>query len=68
MRLREYGSELIEVSDNGSGVKPEDYQSLTLKHHTSKIGKFEDLGVSAADRITERPCWALLTVCVLTAV
>lgn len=37
VRLKEYGSELIEVADNGSGVDPENYQALTLKYHTSKV-------------------------------
>eukprot|EP00983_Pelagomonas_calceolata_P021758 681870-Pelagomonas_calceolata.AAC.4 len=45
VRLKEYGSEMIEVSDNGSGVKPEDYQALTLKYHTSKLQQFTDLSV-----------------------
>lgn len=36
VRLREHGSELIEVADNGSGVDPDNYQALTLKYHTSK--------------------------------
>lgn len=35
----------VEVADNGSGVPPEDYQSLTLKYHTSKISNFDDLSV-----------------------
>jgi hypothetical protein len=54
VRLKEYGSELIEVSDNGSGIKPEDYQSLTLKYHTSKITGFEDLTVSIVVGANER--------------
>ena len=45
VRLKEYGSELIEVADNGSGVEPENYQKLTLKYHTSKIQQFSDLQV-----------------------
>lgn len=45
IRLKEYGSTLIEVADNGKGVAAEDYQSLTLKYHTSKISCFNDLGV-----------------------
>jgi DNA mismatch repair protein PMS2 len=53
VRLKEYGSELIEVSDNGSGIKPQDYQSLTLKYHTSKISGFEDLTVSAGPALPD---------------
>ncbi|XP_054285964.1 mismatch repair endonuclease PMS2-like [Macrosteles quadrilineatus] len=43
VRLKEYGSELIEVTDNGSGVEPDNFQGLTLKHHTSKLQDFSDL-------------------------
>lgn len=43
IRLRDFGSELVEVSDNGSGVEPENFQALTLKHHTSKLQDFSDL-------------------------
>ncbi|EFA00116.2 mismatch repair endonuclease PMS2 isoform X2 [Tribolium castaneum] len=43
IQLKEYGSEIIEVSDNGSGVLKENFQALTLKHYTSKIKQFDDL-------------------------
>nr|XP_018910860.1 PREDICTED: mismatch repair endonuclease PMS2 isoform X1 [Bemisia tabaci] len=43
VRLREYGSDLIEVSDNGSGVLSDNFQGLTAKHHTSKLLDFSDL-------------------------
>lgn len=43
MRLKEHGSELIEVADNGSGIDPVDYESIALKYHTSKISSFEDV-------------------------
>ena len=33
----------IEVSDNGSGIDPQDYEKIALKHYTSKIQEFEDL-------------------------
>ena len=46
MRLTEYGSEMIDVADNGSGIAHEDFETLMLKYHTSKITKFEDLQVS----------------------
>jgi DNA mismatch repair ATPase MutL len=37
VRLKEHGSELIEVSDNGCGVDPGNYEALTAKYHTSKV-------------------------------
>ncbi|KAJ8915847.1 hypothetical protein NQ315_004660 [Exocentrus adspersus] len=43
IHLIEYGSELIEVSDNGTGVLRKDFEALTLKHYTSKIREFSDL-------------------------
>ena len=43
IRLKEHGSELIEVADNGCGVEPENFQGLCLKHHTSKLQDFSDL-------------------------
>nr|XP_031532649.1 mismatch repair endonuclease PMS2 isoform X3 [Vicugna pacos] len=43
LRLKDYGVDLIEVSDNGCGVEEENFEGLTLKHHTSKIQKFADL-------------------------
>ncbi|GBN75191.1 Mismatch repair endonuclease PMS2 [Araneus ventricosus] len=43
VKLENYGSRLVEVIDNGKGVKACDFQSLTLKHHTSKIADFSDV-------------------------
>nr|CAD7411385.1 unnamed protein product [Timema poppensis] len=43
VRLKEFGSELIEVTDNGCGVEEHSFQGLTLKHHTSKLREFSDL-------------------------
>uniref|UniRef100_A0A8C2YPR8 MutL C-terminal dimerisation domain-containing protein n=1 Tax=Chinchilla lanigera TaxID=34839 RepID=A0A8C2YPR8_CHILA len=43
LRLKDYGVELIEVSDNGCGVEEENFEGLALKHHTSKIQEFADL-------------------------
>ena len=43
VKLQEYGSKLIEVNDNGKGVTKENFEALTLKHHTSKISGFEDV-------------------------
>ena len=48
MRLKEHGSELLEVSDNGCGIEKEDHQGLTLKYHTSKIRDFSDLEVGVS--------------------
>uniref|UniRef100_A0A8C9ST56 PMS1 homolog 2, mismatch repair system component n=1 Tax=Scleropages formosus TaxID=113540 RepID=A0A8C9ST56_SCLFO len=43
IRLKEYGAELVEVSDNGIGVEESNFEGLTLKHHTSKLQDFSDL-------------------------
>ena len=46
--MREHGLELVEVSDNGSGVSEDNFEALTLKYHTSKIKDFSDLEVGVA--------------------
>ena len=57
IKLKEYGSELIEVADNGCGISNENYQSLTLKHHTSKLTSLADLQVPlVARRGSIPPC------------
>lgn len=38
-----YGTVSVEVADNGHGIEAEDFASLALKHHTSKLTSFEDL-------------------------
>ncbi|KAG8906774.1 hypothetical protein FRB99_006151 [Tulasnella sp. 403] len=43
VRFKEYGLKSIEVIDNGSGISKENYESLALKHHTSKLATYEDL-------------------------
>jgi DNA mismatch repair protein PMS2 len=48
IRLKEWGVDSIEVSDNGSGVPPRNYEGLTLKYHTSKISGFNDLETVAS--------------------
>lgn len=37
MRIRESGLSSIEVVDNGSGIQRDDWPSIGLKHHTSKL-------------------------------
>ncbi|KAF9622071.1 hypothetical protein IFM89_029355 [Coptis chinensis] len=41
--LKEYGEESFKVIDNGSGISPNNFKVLALKHHTSKISDFPDL-------------------------
>ena len=41
--FRNYGADAIDVSDNGKGIAEENYEALTLKHHTSKIQNFDDI-------------------------
>ena len=43
IKLREMGSELIEVSDNGHGVEERNFRGMTVKHATSKLREFTDL-------------------------
>lgn len=43
VRFLNYGLKSIEVIDNGCGIAPKDYESVALKHHTSKLAAFEDL-------------------------
>jgi DNA mismatch repair protein PMS2 len=39
------GTEFIEVIDNGHGINPNSYDSIALKHHTSKLSQFSDLRI-----------------------
>ena len=43
IRLKDHGADVVEVSDNGSGVDASSYAMLTKKYATSKLGAFEDL-------------------------
>uniref|UniRef100_A0AAZ3RBA1 Mismatch repair endonuclease PMS2 n=1 Tax=Oncorhynchus tshawytscha TaxID=74940 RepID=A0AAZ3RBA1_ONCTS len=43
IKLKDSGTELVEVSDNGKGVEEANFEGLTLKHHTSKLKDFSDL-------------------------
>uniref|UniRef100_A0A8C8VEN9 PMS1 homolog 2, mismatch repair system component n=1 Tax=Pelusios castaneus TaxID=367368 RepID=A0A8C8VEN9_9SAUR len=43
LKLKDYGADLIEVSDNGYGVEEENFEGLTLKYYTSKLQDFSDI-------------------------
>lgn len=43
VRFKNQGLDSIEVQDNGSGVSPDNYPSLALKHYTSKLAAYDDL-------------------------
>ncbi|WFD28365.1 ATP-binding mismatch repair protein [Malassezia nana] len=43
LRFKEYGLGGIEVVDNGSGIRKEDYSMIGRRHHTSKLTSFDDL-------------------------
>ena len=43
IKLKNFGADSIEVSDNGTGIAAKDYDGIALKHHTSKLQNFEDL-------------------------
>ena len=41
--FRKFGLDGLEVSDNGDGIKAEDFQNLCRKNYTSKLENFEKL-------------------------
>lgn len=43
MRFKNQGLDLIEVQDNGSGISHDNYESVALKHHTSKLSTYSDI-------------------------
>jgi DNA mismatch repair protein PMS2 len=43
VRFKNQGLDLIEVQDNGGGITPENYETVALKHHTSKLSTYADL-------------------------
>ncbi|KAL4953707.1 hypothetical protein BDW69DRAFT_184216 [Aspergillus filifer] len=43
IRFKNNGLDAIEVQDNGSGISPENYDSVALKHYTSKLSSYDDL-------------------------
>ncbi|KAI0025532.1 DNA mismatch repair protein MutL [Xylariomycetidae sp. FL0641] len=44
VRFKNQGLDSIEVQDNGSGIAKENYDTLALKHYTSKLSTYADLG------------------------
>ncbi|TGO46815.1 hypothetical protein BCON_0306g00060 [Botryotinia convoluta] len=43
VRFKNQGLEAIEVQDNGGGISPHNYDTLALKHYTSKLTTYNDL-------------------------
>ncbi|ORY63106.1 uncharacterized protein BCR38DRAFT_485876 [Pseudomassariella vexata] len=43
VRFKNQGLDTIEVQDNGFGISPENYETLALKHYTSKLSTYSDL-------------------------
>lgn len=43
VRFKNQGLDSIEVQDNGEGISPHNYETLALKHHTSKLSTYSDL-------------------------
>ncbi|KAK4099648.1 DNA mismatch repair protein MutL [Parathielavia hyrcaniae] len=43
VRFKNQGLNCIEVQDNGSGIAPHNYESIALKHYTSKLSSYDDL-------------------------
>ncbi len=43
VRFKNQGLDSIEVQDNGAGIASHNYESIALKHHTSKLSSYDDL-------------------------
>jgi DNA mismatch repair protein PMS2 len=43
IRFKNQGLDAIEVQDNGKGIAPEDFETVALKHYTSKLASYEDI-------------------------
>ena len=43
IRFRNNGLDSIEVQDNGTGIVTQNYESVALKHYTSKLSTYDDL-------------------------
>ncbi|WVQ97418.1 hypothetical protein IAU59_004531 [Kwoniella sp. CBS 9459] len=43
VRIKDNGLDSVEISDNGSGIAEADWESIGLKHHTSKLPSLADL-------------------------
>ncbi|KAI1095955.1 DNA mismatch repair protein MutL [Rostrohypoxylon terebratum] len=43
VRFKNQGLDAIEVQDNGTGISKENYETIALKHYTSKLSTYSDL-------------------------
>ena len=43
VRFKNNGLDAVEVQDNGNGISPANYETVALKHYTSKLSSYEDL-------------------------
>ena len=43
MRFKNQGLDSVEVQDNGDGISPHNYETIALKHYTSKLSTYDDL-------------------------
>lgn len=43
VRFKNNGLDSIEVQDNGVGISDENYETIALKHYTSKLSNYDDL-------------------------
>ena len=43
IQFNNYGLDSITITDNGIGINPDDYESITLPHYTSKLQDFNEL-------------------------
>ncbi|KAL9615449.1 MAG: hypothetical protein Q9167_000127 [Letrouitia subvulpina] len=44
IRFKSNGLDSIEIQDNGTGISSDNYETIALRHYTSKLSCYEDIG------------------------
>ncbi|KAJ1514789.1 ATP-binding mismatch repair protein [Coelomomyces lativittatus] len=67
LKIKQHGLEGFQISDNGSGIHPDDYETVAKRHATSKLNSFEGLDRAYSETFGFRG-EALSSLCALAQV